>query len=123
MKASIFQIAVFIFTILLELGLFAVIYGLIKLETQNKLNKLIFALLMGLTVTIGQVIMFTGVGVWFWIQSKDVRAFELLLPVVICLTPFVFLVSTSGTLVQLLYREGWKGFIRFASNSKKKTDG
>lgn len=122
MKVSIFQIAVFVFTSLLELGLFVAMYGLFKLETQNRLNRLIFALLVGLTVTIAQGIMFAGVGVWFSLQG-DVRVFEFLLPVVFCLTPFTFLVSTSGMLVQLLYREQWKGFIRFASNSKKKIDG
>jgi hypothetical protein len=82
-----------------------------KKKTPDPKTKLLVSLKMGLVMVILLVIVSGNIGIYLWIDSGNFQAVMLAIPLIICCSPFGFIVVVMGTYVQLIYRDKIQEFV------------
>lgn len=94
------------------------IFILVKKNSSTPKGKISVSVCMGM---IGVILLGTvlgDLGIYFWLESGDFQSVTEVLPIFSCLIPFVFLTTTVGTYIQLIYKDKIQGYVDSASKKK-----
>jgi len=86
-----------------------------RLIPNNPNKKVILSIGVGLIAEGIMIIAFLDVGIYLWVTSGNFHSVYSVLPLSLCLFPFLFLVTAIGTYNQLSYGEKIKGKIYSAA--------
>jgi hypothetical protein len=108
---SIEQVFALIAVNVIGLVFMGLIFFLMRGKSPNPTAKLLVSVRMGLIMVILLAVVSGDLGIYLWIDSGNFQAMTLAIPLIICGSPFVFLVVIMGTYVQLIYRDKIQRFV------------
>jgi cadmium resistance protein CadD (predicted permease) len=81
------------------------IFYIARISAKSTNRKILISFSMGVVSIIGAIITLSNIGIYFWIEKGNWRAFLGVLPLMLCILPIVFPITVAGTYLQLFYKE------------------